>query len=62
MVKVNGKELNREQFKEYVQLAKLTAERRKKIEARKNRKSTLKSKSSIWKNGAEIPPRNPPIN
>ena len=47
MIKVNGKELNREQFKEYVQLAKLTAERKKKIEARKNRKSTLKSKSSI---------------
>jgi hypothetical protein len=47
MVKVNGKELNREQFANWVQLAKLTAEKRKKIEARKNRKSLLKSKSSI---------------
>ena len=62
MVKVNGKEMNREQFKEYVQLARLTIERKRKIEARKNRKSTLKSKSSIWKNGADNPPRNPPIN
>lgn len=47
MVKVNGKEINREQFKEYVQLARLTIERKRKIEARKKRKSTLKSKSSI---------------
>ena len=47
MVKVNGKEMNREQFGEWIQLLKLTAERKKKIEARKNRKSILKSKSSL---------------
>lgn len=46
MVKVNGKELDREQFHEWIAQAKLTAEKRKRIEARKNRKSLLKSKPS----------------
>ena len=46
MVKVNDKLLNREQFHEWVQTARLKVERQRKIEARKNRKSLLKSKWS----------------
>ena len=47
MVKINGKDVNREQFHEWVQANRLNQERRKKIEERKNRKSLLKSKSSL---------------
>lgn len=47
MVNVNDKPLNREQFHEWVQKNRLNIERRKKIEAKKNRKSLLKSKSSL---------------
>lgn len=47
MVNVNGKQLNREQFREWVQTNRLNQEKRKKIEAKKNRVSLLKSKSSL---------------
>jgi hypothetical protein len=47
MVKVNDKLLNREQFREWVQTARIKAERKKEIEARKNRKSLLKSHCTI---------------
>ena len=49
MVKINGKDYNKEQFREWVQKNRLNIERRKKVEAKRNRKSLLKSKSSLQK-------------
>lgn len=47
MVKINGKDYTKEQFREWVQTTRVKAERKKEIEARKNRKSLLKSHCTI---------------
>ena len=40
MVKINGKDYTKEQFREWVQTARIKAERKKKIKERKNKKTT----------------------
>lgn len=47
MVRVNNKEMTKEEFREWVQLAKLNAEKRKAAKARAERKSLLKSRCTI---------------
>jgi hypothetical protein len=51
MVKVNDKEMNKEQFREWVQTARLNVEKRKAAKARAERKSLLKSHCTIGGKG-----------